>query len=145
VVEKQAMDLLRTLSLPADWRTTVLQKAEAFLKPDAGKRTLSPAAIQRQIEILALAHAEGDLSTDTFDRECERMRTRLAEAQANLPTPRQLDLSKAAELLKNFDTLVEYLSPFLILYKIVLESQEVKQPRLASSSPHQGVSRCVAA
>ena len=111
VAEAQTLDLLRTLSLPADWRTTVLQKAESFLKPDEGKRTISPAAIQRQIEILALGHAEGDISTETFHRERERMRARLAEAHANQPTPRQLDLSKAAEVLENFDTLVDHLSP----------------------------------
>jgi hypothetical protein len=110
-VEAQALDLLRALSLPADWRNTVLQKAEGFLKPEEGKRTVSPAAIQRQIEAIALAHAEGDISTETFHRERERLRTRLAEAQTNQPTPRQLDLLKAAELLENLDALVDRLSP----------------------------------
>jgi hypothetical protein len=110
-VEAQALDLLRALSLPADWPSTILKKAEASLKPEEGKRTVTPAAIQRQIEAIALAHAEGDISTETFQRERERLRTRLAEAQTSLPTPRQLDLIKAAELLENLDVLVDRLSP----------------------------------
>jgi hypothetical protein len=40
-------------------------------EPEEGKRAVSPAALQCQIETIALAHAEGDISTETLSTRTE--------------------------------------------------------------------------
>lgn len=109
-VDSQALDLLRALSLPADWRTTILRKAEALIKPIAEKPKVNPATIRRQIEEFTLSHIEGDISTEFFHEQRTRLRARLAEAQQAQQGSERLNLQKAAEVLENMNTLVDRMS-----------------------------------
>lgn len=105
LTEEQALDILRQLTLPREWKDEVYERASRVVTAPQPKRTVTPAMIKDQLRRLGLSFSLGDLDEATYRKERERLNALLV---TNAEPPVLLDLRSSLDLLSNMKELVDH-------------------------------------
>ena len=106
VVEQQALEMLRTLAVPADWHAQIIAEAERAVQPQRATPAITPQMIQEQLRRLALVFANGDLDEATYTARRAVLLDQLAQAQRPAQTCAP-DIAHAVRLLRDFSALLD--------------------------------------
>lgn len=110
-IESQVLDMLKALTIPPAIARGVIAEVERRLNKPAMPRQLDITRIREQLRRLSVAYRSGDPDLDdvTYRRERERLTTLLTAGP--LPSPRVLDVQRAAALLSDMAALVDAANP----------------------------------
>ncbi len=71
-LEAQALELMRALTLPSEWRTRVMHIAETLLQREQTSPSVDPATIEAKLQRLARTYNDGLISDNEYERERDR-------------------------------------------------------------------------
>lgn len=104
LVDAAALDLLRALTIPADWHAEILAAAEAVLVAEQQGPRINRAALEAQLQRLGIAYADGTIGEREYRHRRDALRTQIAVATA---TPVIPNVHRTARMLADMAALVD--------------------------------------